>query len=749
MAKRFLVTLGITSVTWFSVGCWQMVNRWTEVYRALVDGQIQSMNLWSAVTVSLESSLSTVGITGSLLLVVVGLIGSGLFYSPNALFRLWRVYLFIGVTLGFLSLVGSDLFFPVAIGSQRLSLGLGSLVIANSIGWSATSLSYFISTLAYCAVGVLLYPRSAILILSKAGHLQSKVITPAFQFVGIQGMLVAGYVIQRFTKGYTVESREAMNSNGDSHTAVGTQDSGESVEELMRPVDLMDLTEQDEQHPIGSDTALDPTLPSHNNDTITVISASHPLPPSTLLYTNDSEHRDTTALLERAQQEAVEIENSLLQHGIEVIVRDIKPGPTVTVYGLEPGWGGNRGSVAPDKRRRVTVDAILAREKDLALALAVPSLRFEAPVPGASLVGIEVPNSSPSVVFLGGVLQRDQLNEEKQNGSLPVVLGKSASGDREVADLSVMPHLLTAGATGSGKSMFVNSLLVSLLMQFSPDELRLLLIDPKRVELTQYNGIPHLAARVVVDPAEAVIALRGAVEEMMYRLRLLEETGSRNIASYNSKMDTTADKLAKLVIVVDEMADLMMLAPNDIEHALCRLAQLGRATGIHLIVATQRPSVDVITGLIKANFPSRISFAVASQTDSRTILDGPGADKLLGNGDMLFLSQDLPKPKRVQGAFVSDSEIEALVEYWKNSGYVNQPLIDLDASSGDQIDGAWGDVRDALFEEAVALSEMHSRISTSLLQRRLRIGYPRAARLRDELEKAGVLSRSGDVQSVE
>ena len=193
----------------------------------------------------------------------------------------------------------------------------------------------------------------------------------------------------------------------------------------------------------------------------------------------------------------------------------------------------------------------------------------------------------------------------------------------------------------------------------------------------------------------------------------------------------------------------MMLAPNDIEHALCRLAQLGRATGIHLIVATQRPSVDVITGLIKANFPSRISFAVASQTDSRTILDGPGADKLLGNGDMLFLSQDLPKPKRVQGTFVSDSEIEALVQYWKGSGYVNQPLIDLDAPSGEATEGVWGDAKDALFDEAVALSEMHSRISTSLLQRRLRIGYPRAARLRDELEKAGVLSRNGDVQSTE
>jgi len=743
-AKRFMIAFGIASLAWGAVGCWLAVNRWGEVYRAVGSGKIDGINLGSAATTSLQSSLSSVGIMGSILLFLVGLMCSGLIRRPNAIAKLWRLYLLIGITLIPLSLFGSDLFFPLVVGSQKFSLGLGSIFIADIVGWSGTSLSYLIVTFTYVTLIGLLYPRIAALVLSTTWRLQNRVIGLVLQLVSMGVLYISSYLVQIFRARHFVKPVKGL-SNGsdaanDSRVDSNPQQPNESLAKQS------DLISHDEAQ-VGASLFINNEVSLCNNDSLMPVSYS--LPSSELLYTNHAEYRDATLLAERAQQEAVEIENSLLQHGIEVIVRDIKAGPTVTVYGLEPGWGSSRGAISPEKRRRVTVDAILAREKDLALALAVSSLRFEAPVPGASLVGIEVPNPSPSVVFLGDVLQRDELNKEKGEGALSVVLGKSASGDREVADLAVMPHLLTAGATGSGKSMFVNSVLVSLLMQFSPHELRLLLIDPKRVELTQYNGIPHLAARVVVDPMEAVIALRGAVEEMMHRLKLLEETGSRNIDSYNSKMGVSDDKLPKLVIVVDEMADLMMLAPNDIEHALCRLAQLGRATGIHLIVATQRPSVDVITGLIKANFPSRISFAVASQTDSRTILDGPGADKLLGNGDMLFLSQDLPKPKRVQGTFVSDSEIEALVQYWKGSGYVNQPLIDLDAPSGEATEGVWGDAKDALFDEAVALSEMHSRISTSLLQRRLRIGYPRAARLRDELEKAGVLSRNGDVQSTE
>jgi len=725
MIKRSLVILGISAMGWFLLGAWQALDIWDGVYQSVAVGEIPEDSFRSAVRVSFEASISMVGITGSLLMIFSGLICNSLLRSSTTIVRWWRGYLMVGGTLVFLSLLGSGLFVPIIVGNQSFSVGLGSPLFANTVAWSATLLNYSVAMGGYLVGVLLVYHRAAVKILTNIMRLQNQVISPLF------------HLIQRMLKKKIAKVGPLVNNNTVGETRLVNKQGYQTTQD-----DDLLIPPPDEQ------TGTNTTLP-HNDALSIVIPGLLSLPPSVILHSNGTEYCDTDAMIVRAQEEASEIENSLLQHGIEVIVRDIKPGPTVTVYGLEPGWSGTRSTVAPEKRRRVTVDAILAREKDLALALAVPSLRFEAPVPGASLVGIEVPNPTPSVVLLGGVLQRDKLVLEKGKGSLPVVLGKSASGDRVVADLALMPHLLTAGATGSGKSMFVNSLLVSLLMQFSPQELRLLLIDPKRVELTQYNGVPHLAAKVVVDPSEAVLALRGAVQEMMSRLKLLEETGSRNIDSYNSKMNIETDKLAKLVIVVDEMADLMMLAPNDIEHALCRLAQLGRATGIHLVVATQRPSVDVITGLIKANFPSRISFAVASQTDSRTILDGPGADKLLGNGDMLFLSQDLPKPKRVQGTFISDSEIEALVEYWKSSGYRNEPLIELEVSLADQLDGRSSDARDSLFDEAVALSEMHSRISTSLLQRRLRIGYPRAARLRDELETAGVLSRTGDVQSSE
>jgi len=750
IAKRLFWVIGAASLMWFLVGVWQYQDGWRAAFHAIANGST-TIEPISAVNGSIEAALSMVGISGTSLLLLGSLIGCNLFLSRRHVIRRWRVYCVTAITLVLCSFAFSALFVPITVGGKTFSVGLGSSLFANMGGWSPTWLNYIVAIGVYFLVIALLYPSTTLGSLTFAGRLQVRVIVASISFIGVYGSRGGRYLFRHiaFSSSKNTDAVETTNGDsvgylavaGDKRNVKGTQGT------LGAYLPQMELARDSF---FENSNVPNPELVAvtKREKPVRVELTSRSLPPVTILQSRDLDKADADAIAARAQAEASEIEQSLLQHGIEVIVRDIKPGPTVTVYGLEPGWGGSRGVVAPEKRRRVTVDAILAREKDLALALAVPSLRFEAPVPGASLVGIEVPNPAPSIVLLGGILERDQLAITKGDGALPVVLGKSASGDREVADLALMPHLLTAGATGSGKSMFVNSLLVSLLMQFSPQELRLLLIDPKRVELTQYNGIPHLATRVVVEPTEAVIALRGAVDEMMHRLRLLEETGSRNIDSYNSKIDSSA-RLAKLVIVVDEMADLMMLAPNDIEHTLCRLAQLGRATGIHLIIATQRPSVDVITGLIKANFPSRISFAVASQTDSRTILDGPGADKLLGNGDMLFLSQDLPKPKRVQGTFVSDNEIEALVEYWKTSGNVTQPLIDLDAPSTDHPEGRATDTRDSLFEEALALSRAHSRISTSLLQRRLRIGYPRAARLRDELENAGVLSRTGDVQSVE
>ncbi|MFH1560485.1 MAG: DNA translocase FtsK [Chloroflexota bacterium] len=453
------------------------------------------------------------------------------------------------------------------------------------------------------------------------------------------------------------------------------------------------------------------------------------------------------------------IETTLGDYGIEVRVAEVKLGPVVTMFGLVPGWRRRSHDVKertsegkpvvdeagkPVVRRvedktRVKVDSIVAREKDLALALAAPSLRIEAPIPGASLVGIEVPNPRPAVVTLRSVMETDAFQTLSSKSKLALALGMGTGGEVAVADLGRMPHLLIAGSTGSGKSVCINSVIACIIMHNSPWETRMLLIDPKRVELTPYNGIPHLLAPVVVEVEVAVQMLKGMILEMLRRYRIFEVAGARNIEGYN-RACPSEERMPLMVIAVDELADLMMSAPYDIEHSIIRLAQLGRATGIHLVVATQRPSVDVVTGLIKANFPSRISFAVASQVDSRTILDSVGAEKLLGRGDMLFQPQDAPKPRRIQGAFISDKEIGELVWYWRNQRGPLPPEIPLDIEERDQAKGRQdGETGDELLEKAWDLATQYHRLSTSLLQRRLRIGYPRAARLMDLLEEEGVV----------
>jgi len=432
---------------------------------------------------------------------------------------------------------------------------------------------------------------------------------------------------------------------------------------------------------------------------------------------------------------SLKIEESLSQFGINVSVDQVRQGPTVTMYGLSPGWKG-RSEV--NTGQRVRVDTILNREKDIALALASPNLRFEAPVPGESVVGIEVPNAHPTAVTLHSVMQSAEWNRFKETAALPVPLGLGSGGDPVMADLSLMPHTLVAGSTGSGKSVCMNAIITGLILTKTPLEVRLIMIDPKRVELTPYQGIPHLYHPVIVESDRAVIVLRSLVDEMMGRFRQLENAGVKNIASYNEKI---AEKMPYLVILVDELADLMLTAAGDVERLLVRLAQLGRATGVHLVIATQRPSVDVVTGLIKANFPSRISFAVMSQIDSRTILDSVGAEKLLGRGDMLYMPIDKPKPSRVQGAFLTDNEIEGIVSTWKDAN--PPPLPELVVSFEDS-SGADGSISnssngDSLFEQAANLAHSQKTLSVSLLQRRLRIGYPRAARLMDELEDEGVV----------
>ena len=489
-----------------------------------------------------------------------------------------------------------------------------------------------------------------------------------------------------------------------------------------------------------------------------------------------NEGEDNRVPDEEVERTSEIITRTLGEYGVEVEVGHVRTGPTVTMYGLVPGYvrrnrvvkqvdddgnpvrddAGKQISKRVEQKTRVKVDSILAREKDLSLALKTPSLRIETPAMGKSLVGIEVPNPNPSLVTLRSVMQSGEYQNVKKRAHLPIALGRGSGGESVSFDLAKMPHLLVAGATGSGKSVCLNAIVSCMIMEKTPVELRLLLIDPKRVELTPYNGIPHLLAPVVVETDTVVGYLKGLIREMFDRYRRMEEVGVRNIEAYNNKMP---DKMPFLCVVVDELADLMMTAAFDVEQSLCRLAQLGRATGIHLIIATQRPSVDVVTGLIKANFPSRISFGVTSQVDSRTILDVAGADKLLGRGDMLYLPIDASKPARVQNVFIGDGEIAELVNFWKTAPWPRLRRIDLldgadedgeGAAAGGGLSQAGDPGRDDMTDKAIELAMSQRKLSTSLLQRRLRIGYPRAARLMDQLEEEGVVgpgegSKSRDV----
>ncbi|MCY4530556.1 MAG: DNA translocase FtsK [Chloroflexi bacterium] len=488
--------------------------------------------------------------------------------------------------------------------------------------------------------------------------------------------------------------------------------------------------------------------------------------PSLSMFVDASEGGITQ---EEMNETAHTIRETLGHYGVEVEVEDAQPGPTVTMYGLVPGWirrqkqvnvtdadgkskldeKGRQMRTRVETKTRVKVDAITAREKDLSLALRTPSIRIETPVMGKSLVGVEVPNPNPALVTLRNVMQDRDFEKMRKKAKLPVAIGKGGSGETVNIDLAKMPHLLVAGSTGSGKSVFINTILSCLLIEKDPSELRVLLIDPKRVELTPYNGIPHLLTPVVVETDQVVSLLRGLIREMMDRYRRMEEIGVRNIDSYNKK---SPNHMPYLVVAVDELADLMMTASVDVEQALCRLAQLGRATGIHLVVATQRPSVDVLTGLIKANFPSRVSFALTSQVDSRTILDTAGAEKLLGKGDMLYQSVDMSRPERVQGVFISDSEIEDLVSFWQSTPRGPMADISLEPVGGaeaDETDDDDEDVegRDDMMDKAIELATRQKKLSTSLLQRRLRIGYPRAARLMDQLEEEGIVGPSDGSKS--
>jgi len=422
---------------------------------------------------------------------------------------------------------------------------------------------------------------------------------------------------------------------------------------------------------------------------------------------------------------AEKIEKTLESFGVSARVVEVNPGPAVTQYALEIPLG-------------TKLSKITTLSTDLALALAAPTgqIRIEAPIPGRSLIGVEVPNYSMEIVTLKQMLSCEKMKKAKSK--LTISLGLNVSGEPVIADIGRMPHVLIAGATGSGKSVCIHSFINTILFRSSPWEVKFILIDPKRVELTQYEGIPHLLTPVIVEPNKVLAALKWAISEMDRRYKLFAEVGVRNLDAYNELSGFTA--LPYILVIIDELADIILFSPADIEDAICRIAQMARATGIHLIVSTQRPSVDVLTGLIKANIPCRIAFNVSSQVDSRVIIDMPGAEKLLGRGDMLFIPPDQAKPTRIQGTFVSDGEIQRVIDFLKKQGPIPQYKEEVTLSSSEiKLEEGETEEKDELFDEAVRVIRQYDRASASLLQRRLKIGYARAARIIDQMEKVGIV----------
>ncbi|MBV9231830.1 MAG: DNA translocase FtsK [Chloroflexi bacterium] len=504
--------------------------------------------------------------------------------------------------------------------------------------------------------------------------------------------------------------------------------------------------------------------------------------PDTVLLNNPEEVKmqlfgDDTASLARTIQE------TLRSFRVEAEVRqeDISIGPTIIRFGIRPTGkpemklDEKTGKMVPVRDAsgqivyevRTRVSRIMALQNDLALVLEAKTIRMEAPVPGRPYVGVEIPNKNSRLVTLREVLESKEYQAAKAKSKLAIALGKDVAGQVRIGDLARMPHLLIAGATGAGKSVCINTIIASILTQATPDDVRMLMVDPKMVELNMYNGIPHLLAPVVTEVDKVVPLLKNAINEMERRYRLFSQLGVRNLDSYRkmrmeklSKGDTSLNNLPAIVIIIDELADLMMAAPEEVEGMICRLAQLARATGIHLVIATQRPSVDVITGLIKANIPTRISFMVSSAVDSRTIIDMGGAERLLGRGDMLYLPADAGRPERIQGAFLADDEAEKLVIYWRQQiiehaaatvkgdpkqGDPAQAVARPAVEPGWEINEAQSDdfeLDDDLLDKAEEIVREYGRASISLLQRRLRIGYSRAARLIDLLEEHGIIGHS-------
>jgi len=542
------------------------------------------------------------------------------------------------------------------------------------------------------------------------------------------------YQLERFIDNQsgkvTIQSTEAFIPREDEKPAVVTED--EDEERKTPPKKTVWLPPEFRK---SFDT---PTLADEQPNQ--PVERSPELPPLSVLYRGDTYKPDKRSI----NMTAGLIEKTLDEFGIPAKVVGFRTGPTVTQFAVEPGYIDK----SDDDRQKIRVSQISSLQRDLALALSAQRLRIEAPVPGKSYVGIEIPNSNSADVQLRPLIESEAF--QRVNSPLALTLGRDVSGRPVVSDLATMPHLLIAGTTGSGKSVCITAITACLVMNNSPEDLKIAMIDPKRVELMRFNGLPHLMGSVETEIDRILGVLRWATTEMDYRYKLLENARARNIDSYNRKMEKqNKAKLPKIVILIDELADLMISAPDQTEHSVIRLAQKARAIGIHLILATQRPSTDVVTGLIKANFPTRISFTVASSIDSRVILDTGGAETLLGKGDMLFLHPEIGLPMRAQGVIVSDKELDKIIRWWKkqekSKEEAPQPRYD------DTEDPPWEDKvgeevenneDELLIKEAVALIKSEGHASASYFQRQLRIGYPRAARLVDQLEEMGVIGPS-------
>ena len=647
-------------------------------------------------------------------------------YYPPSFVRHWRQWtvatIAVAVALGAMSFVDTD---DSIWSSAGLSGSWGDLIAGDSLAMAALKLAA-IAVL----TPLLLYPKRLGIVYYKGLRMLWAATKQAAFYLYIASYF-AGHYLGRFVKHVSTAQYFSRMTGGIrrvfSFLSRRGKGPGSGAESETQPG-------LDQTGPIGVEAATN----GHSVEAVPVkVRGSKWSLPSMECLAPPERHEQPMGPLEEM---ARHVETTLAEHGVMVEVKDIKAGPRIVQFGLAPGWVSKKGEGGKDTASqgkpdsRVKVQSILTREKDLALALKTPYLRIEPSVPGEGLVGLEVPTPSPGKVHLREVIESPEFQKIVSKGGLPVAMGKDSGGNASVVDLSTLPHMLIAGATGSGKSVCTNSVVASLLLTKPPDQLRLLMVDPKRVELTPFNGIPHLIMPVIVDVDKVNSALQGLMKEMLRRYKQMEETGVRNISGYNAQAE---EQMPFLLLIVDELADLMMAGGYDIEQNLVRLAQLGRAAGIHLVLATQRPSVNVVTGLLKANVPARVAFAVASQVDSRVILDMVGAERLLGKGDMLLLNSDSPQPARVQGTLVYDEEIDKLVKFWKSQKGGPLPEILLEGDEDEEDED--GELNEHMLDQARELAVRSPRLTASVLERRLKIGKQRAEQVLEHLEDEGLV----------